>query len=81
MTMAKKIGSHLRTSLANAIKGQNMAIENTTIEKLREVDDPRDPKGRKWKPIEDQTKRERKWVDIEDLTKKKEPTWISMEVE
>ncbi len=52
-----------------------------TIENGCEVEYPRDPKGRKWKPIEDQTKRERKWVDIEDLTKKKEPTWISMEVE
>ena len=52
-----------------------------TIENGCEVEYPRDPKGRKWKPIEDQAKRERKWVDIEDLTKKKECTWISMEVE
>jgi len=45
------------------------------------VEYPRDLKGRKWTPIDEQGKRERKWVDIEDLTKKKEPTWISMEVE
>ena len=56
-------------------------MENTTIEQLREVEYPRDTNGRKWMPIEDQTKRERKWVDIEDLTKKKEWTWIPMEVE
>ena len=56
-------------------------MENTTIEQLREVEHPRDPKGRKWMPIEDWTKRERKWMPIEDLTKKKEWTWISMEVE
>ena len=49
---------------------------NTTIEQLREVEDPRDPKGRKWKPIDDYAKRERKWVDVEDLTKKKELNWI-----
>jgi len=59
----------------------NTTMENTTIEQLREVEHPRDPKGRKWMPIEDWTKRERKWMPIEDLTKKKEWTWISMEVE
>jgi len=43
---------------------------------LREVEEPRDPKGRKWMPMDEQGKRERKWVDIEDLTKKKELNWI-----
>ena len=80
MTMAKKIGSHLRTSLANAIKGQNMAIENTTIEKLREVDDPRDPKGRKWTPLEDWAKRRGyRWIAIGE--RPKERIWIPMEVD
>lgn len=75
MTMAKKNGSHLRTSLANAIKGQNMAIE-----KLREVDDPRDPKGRKWTPIEDWAKRRGyRWIAIGE--RPKERIWISIEVD
>ena len=56
-------------------------MENTTIEQLREVEDPRAPKERTWMPIDDQAKRVRKWVDIEDLRKKKECTWIPMEVE
>ena len=59
----------------------NMAMENTTIEQLREVEEPRDPKGRKWIPMDEQAKRVRKWVDVEDLRKKKECTWIPMEVE
>lgn len=58
-----------------------MAMENTTIEQLREVEHPRHQKGYTWTPIGEYAKRERKWVDIEDLTKKEEPTWISMEVE
>ena len=58
-----------------------MAMENTTIEQLREVEEPRDPKGRKWIPMDEQAKRVRKWVDVEDLRKKKECTWIPMEVE
>ena len=45
-----------------------------------EVEYPRDPKGRKWKPIDDQAKREHKWIPMEDLTKKKEWTWIPIEV-
>ena len=56
-------------------------MENTTIEQLREVEHPRGQKGYTWTSINEYAKRERKWVDIEDLTKKKEPTWISMEVE
>jgi len=48
---------------------------------LREVEEPRDPKGRKWIPMDEQAKRVRKWVDVEDLRKKKECTWIPMEVE
>ena len=52
-----------------------MTMENTTIEQLREVEYPRDPKGRTWTPLDEQAKRERKWVDIEDLTKKK-LNWI-----
>ena len=40
------------------------------------MENPRDPKGRKWKPIDEYAKRERKWVDVEDLTKKKELNWI-----
>ena len=59
----------------------NTTMENTTIEQLREVEEPRDPKGRKWIPMDEQAKRERKWVDIEDLTKKTELNWIPMEVE
>ena len=53
----------------------DMTMENTTIEQLREVEYPRDPKGRTWTPLDEQAKRERKWVDIEDLTKKK-LNWI-----
>ena len=52
-----------------------------TLENGCEVEYPREQKGYTWTPIGEYAKRERKWVDIEDLTKKKEPTWISMEVE
>ena len=51
-------------------------MENTTIEQLREVEYPRDPKGRKWMPIDEQAKGVRKWVAVEDLTKKTELNWI-----
>ena len=47
-----------------------------TIENGCEVEYPRDHKGRKWMPIDDQAHRERKWIPMEDLTKKKEWTWI-----
>lgn len=60
---------------------RDITMMDLTIENGCEVEQPRDPKGRTWTPIGEYAKRERKWVDIEDLTKKKEPTWISMEVE
>lgn len=44
-----------------------------------EVGIPRDPKGCKWIPIDEQANREPKWVSIEDGAKKKEWTWISIE--
>ena len=57
-----------------------MAMENTTIEQLREVEDPRDPKGRKWTPIEDWAeKRGYRWIAFGE--KAKERIWIPMEVE
>ena len=54
----------------------NMAMENTTIEQLREVEYPRDQKGYTWTPINEQAKRVRKWVAVEDLTKMSELNWI-----
>ena len=51
-----------------------------TMEHLREVEDPRDPKGRKWTPIEDWAKkRGYTWIAIGE--KAKERIWISMEVD
>ena len=44
------------------------------------MEDPRDPKGRKWTPIEDWAKkRGYKWIAIGE--KPKERVWISMEVD
>ena len=40
------------------------------------MEDPRDPKGRKWIPMDEQAKRVCKWVAVEDLTKKTELNWI-----
>ncbi len=55
--------------------------EDTTMENMNmcEVGIPRDPKGCKWIPIDEQANREPKWVSIEDGAKKKEWTWISIE--
>ena len=51
-----------------------------TIEHLREVEDPRDPKGRKWMPIEDWAKkRGYTWIAIGE--EPKERIWIPMEVD
>ena len=51
-----------------------------TMEHLREVEDPRDPKGHKWTPIEDWAKkRGYTWIAIGE--KAKERIWISMEVD
>ena len=51
-----------------------------TIEHLREVEDPRDPKGRTWIPIEDWAqKRGYNWIAIGE--KPKERIWIPMEVD
>ena len=53
----------------------------TTMKIGYEVEEPRDHKGRKWMPMDEQANRERKWMPIEDLAKKKELNWIPMEVE
>ena len=55
-------------------------MENTTIEQLREVEDPHDHEGRTWTPIEDWAKRRGyRWIEIGE--KPKERVWISMEVD
>ena len=72
--MTKKIGFHLRTWTSTMMR------LDMTIEHLREVEDPRDPKGRKWMPIEDWAKRRGyRWIAIGE--KPKERIRISMEVD
>ena len=51
-----------------------------TMKNSRDVEKPRDPKGRKWMPIEDWAKkRGYRWIAIGE--KAKERIWISMEVD
>ena len=59
---------------------KDITMMDLTIENGCEVEYPRDPKGRKWMPIEDWAKRRGyRWIEIGE--KPKERVWISMEVE
>ena len=51
--MMKKIGFRLRTWMTFTMMRKDITMMDLTIENGCEVEYPRDPKGRKWKPIED----------------------------
>lgn len=58
----------------------NMTMMDLTIKNGCEVEQTRDPKGRKWTPIEDWArKRGYNWIAIGE--KPKERIWIPMEID